>query len=164
MMSKWLRLFSISTLAYLAQVFGVDASMGCKRIEELPTVSDERTLGLLNAYGETRGGSKPLLMRPFDDRFFIAFPAGQDCKSSGCYYRLLDLKDGEIRERFSFQGTGVILFFYSSTVHIEHFQDRFFTIALETSPQTHIVVQLPFRSNTVLVSVRAPQQIRMPTC
>jgi len=138
--------------------------MTCKRIEQLPTVSDSRTLGLLEAYGKVSGGSKPLLIRQFDSRFFMAFPADQDCKNSACYYRLLDLKDGEIKERFSFQGTGVILIFFSSSVQIDQFQDRFFTIALETSAQTHIAVQLPFTGDTVLVSAWAPQQIKLPTC
>jgi hypothetical protein len=138
--------------------------MTCKRIEQLPTVSDSRTLGLLEAYKKMSGGSNPLLIRQLDSRFFMAFPADQDCKNSACYYRLLNLKDGEINERFSFLGTGVILLFFSSNVQIAHFQDRFSTIALETSVQTHIMVELPFTGNTVLVSARAPQKIKLPTC
>src|SRR5262245_55814531 len=91
---------------------------------EPPGSSNERTLDALNAYARPSGGSMPLQMRQLDNRFLMALPADQDCKSFGCYYRLLDLKDSEVKERFSFRGTGVILFFYSSTAHIEQFQDR----------------------------------------
>jgi hypothetical protein len=71
------------------------------------------------------------LIRQLDNRFFFAFPADHDCKTSSCYIRLLDAKDGQMNERFSFSGTGVILLFSDGAL-IEHFQDRFFKIGLET--------------------------------
>ena len=63
-----------------------------------------------------------------------------------------------------FQGTSVILFFFSSNVQVDYFQDRFSTIALEVSTQTHIMIELPFTGDTVLVSVRVPQKIKLPSC
>src|SRR5689334_4618309 len=107
------RLISTVALLYVVQVVGVHASLGCIRIEQLPAVSDGTTLRLLEAYLRELDGSKPVLVRrmfsrlarTIDRHFFWVMPDNENCKSSGCYYRLLDLLKGVVRETFSFKGT-----------------------------------------------------------
>jgi hypothetical protein len=154
----------VSVLAYFVQVVGAHASMMCKRIEQLPPVSDIQAARAMDAYLKPLGGPD-LLVKEFTGRFFFALPDKQDCKASLCYYRLLDYKDGTVRERLSFPGTGAMLIFVSpADVRIEPLDDRFATIALETSAGTHLLVGLPRTGNTVLVEARPQEPFRLPTC
>jgi len=149
---RTVRLFSISMLAYLAQVPNVDASFYCNRIERLPAVSEHRTLDLLEPYVRALGGPKPFQMKHLTSRFVLVMPDYANCRVAGCYYRLLDVKDGEVRERFSFRGTGLVWYFSTpAEVRIEEFQDYFSNYGLETSAGTHIGVLLPRTAQEVLV-------------
>jgi len=147
-----IRLFLVSMLAYLAQVVGVDASFYCDRIERLPAVSDHRTLSLLEPYVTALDSTKPFQMKHLTSRFILVMPDDADCRVARCYYRLLDVKDGEVRERFSFRGTGVIWYFSTpAEVRIEDFQDYFSNYGLETSAGRHIGIFLPRTAQEVLV-------------
>ena len=170
MRTVWL--LSISTLIYVAQVVGAHASLFCKRIEQLPQVSDGATLRLLEAHIKTFDSPKPLLFReivraliPQDGRrFFVIAPDDENCKSSGCYYRLLELKDGVIKETFSFHGTGVVWYHSPVTERIEYFQDNYEMLDLETSGRTYIRLGLPRKENSVFVAA-LPEQAKLPkTC
>jgi hypothetical protein len=169
-LKRVLLLLSTSTLLHLAQVVCAYASISCQRIEQLPGVSDTRTLKLLDAYAKVLAPSKAILIKQIDDRFLLAFPDDHKCKKKLCHYRLLDSKNHEIQERFVFQGTGFIFFLLSSTRNIDDFQDRFHTIVLETSPQTYIEVDLPFRGDVVLVGgvsghlFRVGSEAAVPDC
>jgi hypothetical protein len=150
-------------LGYLAQVFDAHASMMCKRIEQLDAVSDKQSIELLKAYGQALKSSKPIQFSQHHRFFFMMFATDEDCRSSSCFYRLLELKDGVVRERFTFQGTGAILLF-SAGEYWEIFQDHYWSVALETSPQAHLWVSLPLKGDTILVKAGTLQQVRMPTC
>jgi hypothetical protein len=145
----------------------------CKRIEQLPEVSDGATLRLLEAHIKTFDSPKPLMIREIDRalisqnsrRFFVILPDDENCKSSGCYYRLLELKDGLIKETFSFHGTGVVWYHSPVAVRVEYFQDDYERLDLETSSQTYIRLGLPRRGNSVFVAALSAEQARLPrTC
>lgn len=162
---KMFRLFSISVLAYLAQVAGVDASFVCDRIERLLVVSDPRTLSLLEPYVRAFAGPKTFQVRHLSSRFFLVMPDDANCKVAGCYYRLLDLKDGEVRERFSFRGTGVIWYFTTpAEVRIEDFQDYYSNYGFETSARTHISLLLPRTAQEVLVGAVPADEVFPRIC
>jgi hypothetical protein len=127
----------------------------------------------LEAHIKTSDFPKPLLFREIgralfsqnSRRFFVILPDDENCKSSGCYYRLLELKDGVIKETFSFHGTGV--FWYRSPVgmRVEYFQDDYEILDLETSSQTYIRLGLPLKGNSVFVAALSAEQARLPrTC
>jgi hypothetical protein len=159
-LTRTVRLLSISALVYLTQVFDAHAHLYCKRIEQLPTVSDGRTLGLLEAYVKSLD-TRPFQIRQLTSRFVMVLPDDENCKVSRCYYRLLDLKDGEIKETFSFHGTGVIWYVSSpAMVRIEYFQDYYESYSLETSPGTYIGVGLPRTAKAVHVEVVPAEEVK----
>src|SRR5215467_16298919 len=130
---------------------GQDAGFYCDRIERLPAVSDHRTLSLLEPYVTALDSTKPFQMKHLTSRFILVMPDDADCRVAHCYYRLLEVKDGEVRERFGFRGTGVI--WNCSTpaeVRIEDFQDYFSNYGLETSAGRHIGLFLPRTAQEVL--------------
>jgi hypothetical protein len=166
-------LLPISTLLFLAQVFSAHASLFCMRLEQLSEVSDVETLRLLEAHISAFNSSKPLLIREIDRalisqnsrRFFMILPDEENCKSSGCYYRLLELKDGVIKETFSFHGTGVFWYYSPVAVRVEYFQDDFEILDLETSTQTYIRLGLPRKGNSVYLAALSAEQAKLPrTC
>ena len=174
---RMVRLISTVALLCIVQVVGVHArGVLCMRIEQLPAVSDGATLGLLEAYLRELYGSKPFLVREIitgsirtiDRHFFIVMPDNENCKSSGCYYGLLDLHNGVVRETFSFKGTGLLVFYDEISYYIDYFQDRYASFDVETSAQSYISIGLPRGRNPVVVeAVRAvgAGQFRLPeTC
>jgi hypothetical protein len=157
---RMVRLISTVALLCVVQVVGVHArGVRCMRIEQLPAVSDRATLGLLEAYLRERDGSKPVLIRQMfsrlirtiDRHFFWVMPENANCKSSACYYRLLDLHNGVVRETFSFRGTGALWYFDEVSQYIDYFQDYYQMFSVETSTQSHIQIGLPSGRNPVHV-------------
>jgi hypothetical protein len=143
------------------------------RIEQLPAVSDRATLGLLEAYLRELDVSKPVLVRQMfnrltktiDRHFFWVIPNDENCKSSGCYYRLLDLHNGVVRETFSFKGTGVLWSYDEVSNYIDYFQDYYQTFDVETSTQSYISIGLPEGRNPVYVGAAGSEQSHLPkTC
>ena len=120
-----MRLLLMSALGYIAQTFSVQAHVMCKRIEQLPIVSDEQTLSLFETYIKDFASSQALLLRQIDKRFHIAArPGDENCgKDSTCYYRFLDFHKGEFAEKFASSGTGWILLFSNGMYH-PYFQDH----------------------------------------
>ena len=163
-LKRLVRLFSIFTVASLAQVQSVSARFYCNRIEQLlPAVSDNRTLGILEPYLRALPGPKPFQIRHLTSRFLLVTPEDANCNVAGCYYRLLDVKDGEVKERFTFRGTGVI-WYYSTPmeVRIEEFQDYYSNYGFETSARTNIRVLLPRTAQAVLVEAVSPDEVFSP--
>jgi hypothetical protein len=167
------RLISTVALLYVVQVVGVHASARCMRMEQLPAVSDRATLGLLEAYLRELDGSKPVLVRQMfnrlirtiDRHFFWVIPDNENCKSSGCYYRLLDLHNGAVKETFSFKGTGVLWYYDPVSNYIDYFQDYYQTFDVETSTQSYISIGLPKGGNPVYVGSAEAAQAHLPkTC
>src|ERR1700704_4746481 len=148
---RMMLLVPICALLFMAQVLGAHASLLCMRIEQLPQVSDAETLGILEAYISAFNSSKPLLIREIDRaltsqnsrRFFVILPNEENCKDAGCYYRLLESKDGVIKETFTFHGTGVFWYYSPVAVRVEYFKDDYEILDLETSTQTYIRLGLP---------------------
>jgi hypothetical protein len=168
------RLISTVALLCVVEVVGVHArGVRCMRIEQLPAVSDRAALGLLEAYLRELDGSKPVLVRQMfsrlirtiDRHFFWVIPDNENCKSSGCYYRLLDLHNGVVREAFSFKGTGVLWYYDQVSTYIDYFQDYYQTFDVETSTQSYISIGLPGGRNPVYVGVAEAAKVHLPkTC
>jgi hypothetical protein len=160
------QLFSLLTIASLAQVQSVSASFYCNRIEQLlPTVSDNRTLGILEPYLRALAGPKSFQIRHLTSRFLLVTLEDANCTVAGCYYRVLDVKDGEVKERFAFRGTGVIWYYATPMeVRIEEFQDYYSNYGFETSARTNIRVLLPRTAQAVLVEAVSPDEVFPRIC
>jgi len=159
------RLISISALAYLAQFWSAEASFYCQKIEQLPTVTDERVLGRLQIYVTSLSGVKPFQIKQLTSRFFLVIPEGENCKVAACYYRLLDSKDIEAKERFSFRGRGTFWFYSTpAEVRIEEYGDYYTEYGFETSTRAHVRVLLPRTAETVVVNGVSPDEVLPKAC
>jgi hypothetical protein len=146
---------------YVAQAFGAHASMTCKRIEQLPAVSDPRTQEQVEAYVRALPGVKTFQIKQINSRFFVVAPDEESCKNVHCYYRLLDTKNG-IKEVFGFRGTGVIWLILSPVeVPVDFFQDDYSRIGFETPEKTYIGVALPHSGNAVIVEGVPADQLKL---
>src|SRR5262249_59050199 len=112
--SHMARVVSVSLFLYFALILAAQASMTCRRVEQLGIIStDPRIRESLETYVKTLPRSKvfdvkkPFHITQFTSRFFLAGPREEFCKTSGCYYWLLELKDRVVKEVLGFRGTGV---------------------------------------------------------
>jgi hypothetical protein len=85
------------------------------------------------------------------------------CKeASSCYYRLLDLRNGAVKDVFAFQGSGKILMILSPVaLWSELLQDDYSEMEFETRENTYLTIKLPSLGNTVLVVPESPEEIKM---
>jgi hypothetical protein len=146
------------TVASIAQ-----ASMTCTRIDDFPVVSDPLTQGQLQAHVKTLPGLGNYEIRGINSRFFIVSSEDEKCKeTSRCYYRLLDLRNGAVKDVFAFQGSGRVWMILSPTaIWSEFLQDDYSDMAFETRENTYLEVKLPRLGNTVFLVPQTPEDIRM---
>jgi len=141
----------------------VQASMTCTRIDDFPFVSDPLIQKQLEAHVETLPGLGVYQIRQIDSRFFIISSEDEKCKETSlCYYRLLDLRNGAVKDVFAFQGTGRVWMILSPTAtRWELLQDDYSDFAFETRDNTYLGLKLPSRGNTVFVVPQSPDDTKM---
>jgi hypothetical protein len=141
----------------------VQASMICMRVDKFSVVSNPAIQQQLQAHVKTLPGLTNYEIRPINSRFFIVSSENEKCKeSSSCYYRLLDLRNGVVKDVFAFQGSGKVLMIASpEAVWSEPLQDEYSAMAFETRENTYLEIRLPRLGNTVFLLPLSPEEIRM---
>ena len=143
----------MAVIAYILQAHDASAS-----IDQSPALSEGATRERLEAYARTVYGPKAFFIRQLTSRFFVAGPADEVCRSSACYYRLLDLRGEALQESIAFSGTGTIWLILSPTeVYLDHFQDEYSRIAFETPGKNYLGVALPRSGASLLVEPVSPE-------
>ena len=155
------RLLLTTFMANLSHATAAQASMNCKRIEQLPPVEDNYTLQQIEGYVRALPGITTFLVRQLSSRFFVVAPDDETCKKTHCYHRLLDTRGG-IKEVLGLRGTGVMWLVLSPTeVPVPFFQDEYSRIGFETLDKTYIGVGLPRSGATVIVEAVPPDELKV---
>ena len=159
---RFLSIISIVSVCVTTASF-VHASMTCTNVDKFPTISDPLIHEQLQAYVKTLPGLGSFQIGRIDSRFFIVSSEDEKCKeASRCYYRLLDLRNGAVKDVFAFQGSGKILMILSPVaLWSEPLQDDYSEMAFETRENTYLTIKLPRWGNTVLVVPESSEEIRM---
>jgi hypothetical protein len=146
------------TIASLAH-----ASMICTWVDEFPVVSDPSAQERLEAHVRALPGLKNYEIRDIDGRFFIVLADDGYCKEiPRCDNRLLDLRNGVVKDVFAFRGTGKVWRLMSPlTIWLERLQDEYSFRAFATTENTFIGVQLPRFRDTVFIDAPSPEQMKV---
>src|SRR5262245_37593168 len=119
-----------SMIALLAQSVDARAYMSCGKIDELP-----RGASAIVALVEQHYGTKDLFVGALNRRFHVVRLGSADCGHPTCPYRVVQVTDGAVQERFVFNTTGWALFLASHSRYVEPLKDVVDPIAFETSEQ-----------------------------
>jgi hypothetical protein len=153
-------IFIVSGFLTVASI--AHASMTCTWIDEFPVVSDPLAREQLEAHVRALPGLKDYQIRQIDSRFFIVSDEGKCKEASRCYHRLLDLRNGVVKNVLVFRGAGRVWMMLSPTaVWLEPLEDDYSNMAFATPENVYITVQLPRRSNTVLVDASPLEETKM---
>jgi hypothetical protein len=139
----------------------VHARMTCTNVAKFPAVSDPSIYEQLQAHAKALPGLGSFQIGQISSRFFMVSSEDEKCKeASSCYYRLLDLRNGAVKDVFAFQGSGKILMMLSPVaLWSEPLQDDYSEMAFETRENTYLTIKLPSSENTVLVVPETPDEI-----
>jgi hypothetical protein len=163
----------LKLVRYLSVIFSVSvcvtttsfvhARMTCTNVAKFPAVSDPLIHEQLQAHAKTLPGLGSFRIGEISSRFFIVSSEDEKCKeASSCYYRLLDLRNGAVKDVFAFQGSGKILMILSPVaLWSELLQDDYSEMEFETRENTYLTIKLPSLGNTVLVVPESPEEIKM---
>jgi hypothetical protein len=147
----------IMTVASLAH-----ASMTCTRFDEFPVVSDPSIREQLETHVRALPGLKNHKIRSLDGRFFIVTADGGFCKDiPRCEHRLLDLRNGVVRDVFAFRGTGTTWRLWSPlSAWMEDLQDEYSAWAFVTTEYTFIRVDLPRSGDMIVIDSPGPEEMK----
>jgi hypothetical protein len=141
------------------------ASMTCKRIEQLPSVSDSQIAEKIATFARTSFPSQTLDISSLDRRHYILRPRDNNCRSSSCYYHLVPLNDGAPIDVFSFRGTGIIWVILSPiNMYFDAFNDRYSIVAVETANKGLINIALPLERNAVVIETLSDEETNILKC
>jgi hypothetical protein len=152
-----------ATAFCLVTVSAANATMTCTWLDEFPVISDPSIQQKLEAHVRALPGLKNYKIRLLQGRYFLVQAEGKFCKDvPHCEYRLLELRDGVVRNIFAFEGTGMIWREWSPlSFRVENLEDDYSAWAFETTEDTYIRVDLPrFRD---MVVIGSPGPLAMPT-
>jgi hypothetical protein len=154
-------IFIVSIFVMITSV--AHATITCTKVDEFPVASDPTIRKQLETHLETVPGLGDYQIRQIDSRFFVVASEDEKCKDSSlCYYRLLDLRNGAVRDVIAFQGTGRVWMVLSPTAtRWELLQDDYSDFAFETRDSTYLGLKLPSWGNTVFVVPQSPEHTNM---
>jgi hypothetical protein len=138
------------------------ASMTCIPFDEFPAVSDPSIRDQLETHVRGLPGLKNPRIRSLDRRFFIVTAEGRFCKDiPRCEHRLLDLRNGVVRDVFAFRGTGITWVLGSPQgLWMEDLQDEYSFWAFVTTEHTFISVDLPRSGDMVVIDSPGPETLK----
>lgn len=138
------------------------ATMTCWRFDELDRVSDLSAQEKLETHAKALPGLEKPEIRHLEGHYFMVQGAGKFCKEVlRCEHRLLDLRDGVVRNVFAFRGTGMIWVLLSPIgAWIDYLQDDYSTWAFETTENTYVRVDLPKFRDMVVISSPGPVEMK----
>jgi hypothetical protein len=153
-------IFVASCFATAASI--AHASMTCWRLEDLPVVSDPLVREQLEIHVSALPGLKNYEIRDIDGRFSMVLSDDGFCKEIPCCdQRLLDSRNGLVKDVFGFRGTGRVWRLLSPLGYWrEQFQDEYSIWAFATTDNTFIGVQLPRFRDTVFIDAPTPEQTK----
>jgi hypothetical protein len=137
------------------------ASMTCSRLDDFPVASDPSIREQLETYVRALPGLKNYKIRSLDGRFYIVTAEGRFCKDIlRCEHRLLDLRNGVVRDVFAFRGTGIAWRLWSPLgFWVEDLQDEYSAWAFVTTEHTFIRVDLPRSGNMIVIDSPGPEEM-----
>lgn len=159
---------SFVAVVYLTAVSVAHATQTCWRFDQLDRISDLSAKEKLEAHVKALPGLGSPEIRVIDQHYFMVQAAGKFCKEvPRCENRLLQLRDGVVRNVFAFRGTGAVWRLLSPLgAWLEERQDDYSAWAFETIDSTFIRVDLPsYRDMIVIFSpTPAETQFYKSTC
>jgi hypothetical protein len=153
-------IFIVSAFATIASV--AQASMTCARFDEFSAVSDPSIREQLETHVRALPRLKNYKIRSLDGRFFIVTSEGRFCKDiPRCEHRLLDLRNGVVRDVFAFRGTGTTWILGTPpSAWVEDLQDEYSAWAFVTTEYTFIRVDLPRSGDMIVVDSPGPEEVK----
>ncbi len=151
-------------LAYLIAASMAHATMTCSWLDEFSGgVPDPSVQEKLEAHVKALPGLENYKIVQLEEHYFMVEAAGKFCKEvPRCEHRLLELRDGVVRNVFAFEGTGKVWRLWSPiSFPIENLKDDYSAWAFETTVNTYIRVDLPsFRD---MIVIGSPGELEMKT-
>ena len=162
---KRLRTFEVICvlLLYLVVTSIAHATMTCSWFSEFSPVSDPSVQEKLEAHVKALPGLVNYEIVQLEKHYFIVEAAGRFCKEvPRCEHRLLELRDGVVKNVFAFEGTGKVWQLRNPLwFPVENLGDDYTAWAFETTANTYIRVDLPrFRD---MIFINSPGQVEMKT-
>jgi len=148
---------------YLTATSVAHATMTRTWFDEFPSVSDSSIQQKLEAHVRALPGLKNYEIKSLQDHYFLVQAEGKSCKDvPRCQHRLLELRDGVVRNVFAFEGTGMVWQLWSPlNFWVENLEDNYSVLAFETTDRTYIRVDLPrFRD---MIVIGSPGPVEMQT-
>jgi hypothetical protein len=107
-------------------------------------------------------GLKNYEIRLLQDPYFLVQGEGKFCKDiPRCEHRLLELRDGVVRNVFAFEGTGMVWQLWSPlSVWVENLEDNYSVLAFETTENTYIHVELPDLRDMIVIGSPGPVEMQ----
>lgn len=152
----------LATLVYLNTASVAHATMTCTWLDEWSSTLDQSDLGRLEAHLKTLPGLKNPVIRQLQNHYFLVGAEGKFCKDiPRCEHRLLELRDGVVRNVFAFEGTGMIWRLWTPFSYwVENMGDDYSAWAFETTEHTYIRVDLPRSRDLVAISSPGPVEMQ----
>jgi hypothetical protein len=149
-----------ATLVYLTTASIVHATQTCWRFDQLYRVSDPSAQEKLEAHVKALPGLTNPEIRVIDPHYFMVQAAGKFCKEiPRCEHRLLELRDGVVRNVFAFRGTGAVWRLLSPLgAWLEELQDDYSAWAFEAIDDTFIRVDLPRHGDMIVILPPTPKE------
>jgi hypothetical protein len=139
------------------------ATMTCSWLDEFSGVPKPSAQEKLEAQVKALLGLENYKIVQLEEHYFMVEAAGKFCKEvPRCEHRLLELRDGVVRNVFAFEGTGKVWRLWSPlSFPVENLGDDYSAWAFETTVNTYIRVNLPsFRD---MIVIGSPGQLEMKT-
>jgi len=157
----WLQM-AFAMLVYLTAASVAHATQTCWRFDQLYRVSDLLAQEKLEAHVKALPGLKNYDIRQLEGSYFIVQAEGKFCKDiPRCEHRLLELRDGVVRNVFAFQGTGAVWTLLSPLgAWLDDLQDDYSAWAFETIDNTFIRVDLPSYRDMIVIFSPTPERTK----
>jgi hypothetical protein len=153
---------TLAVLVYLTSASVAHATMTCTWFDELSSVLDPSSKEPLEAHVRTLPGLKNYEIRFLQDHYFLVQAEGKFCKDiPRCEHRLLELRDGVVRNVFAFEGTGMVWRLWSPLRFlVENLEDYYAAWAFKTTESTYIRVDLPSLHDMVVIGSPGPVEMQ----
>ena len=114
--------------------------------------------GQLEAHVKALPGLKNYEIRGLEWHYFMVHAEGKFCKEvPRCEHRLLELRDGVVRNVFAFRGTGALWKLLSPLGGwLDQLQDDYSAWAFETTESTFIRLDLPRHRDMIVILAPTP--------
>ena len=157
--------WSLSLLLSLACMLSAQASMTCKRIDQLPLESNAAIVDKIEALTRANHGSRSYSIHSLDGRHYFLQPKTGNCNNASCYYHLVQLQKGAPVELLTFLGAGIIWIILSpANMQFDGLDGRYSIIAVETDAKRLLNIALPLDGNALVVEPLSGEDSKILRC